>query len=258
MQRDGNILSRVLRDGWDGGGYLGTLTKHSPARATGAHISTIGQITETELLRSLDRTEMANGFANRFLFASVRRSKYLPFGGDLDDETINAMAGRIQNAVTIARAIDRVVFSADAARGWNALYKALSEDRPGLLGALTARAEAQVVRLALLYALWAGSSKIDFVHLRAAIAVWEYCYASVEYLFGDKLGDTVGDALLSALREAPQGLSRTQLSGVCNRNVPANQIARALEELDVRGLAETRSSQAAGPGRPTETWFATS
>jgi hypothetical protein len=37
-RRDGNILSRVLRDAWDRGD-LATLTKSSPARATGAHVS---------------------------------------------------------------------------------------------------------------------------------------------------------------------------------------------------------------------------
>ena len=47
-RRDGYILSRVLRDGWDRGD-LGTLTKTSPARATGAHISLIGHITADEL-----------------------------------------------------------------------------------------------------------------------------------------------------------------------------------------------------------------
>jgi hypothetical protein len=41
MQREGNILSRILRDGWDRGN-LATLTKNSPARATGACISITG------------------------------------------------------------------------------------------------------------------------------------------------------------------------------------------------------------------------
>ncbi|HLJ20068.1 MAG TPA: hypothetical protein VKU84_07715, partial [Stellaceae bacterium] len=71
MQRDGNILSRVLRDGWDRGD-LGALTKNNLAKATGATISVVGHITSTELRECLDRTEMASGFANRFLFACVR------------------------------------------------------------------------------------------------------------------------------------------------------------------------------------------
>jgi hypothetical protein len=72
MQREGNILSRVLRDAWDRGD-LATMTKNSPARATGAGISIVGHITAAELRECLDRTDMANGFANRFLFACVRR-----------------------------------------------------------------------------------------------------------------------------------------------------------------------------------------
>src|SRR5262249_20157432 len=71
--REGNTLSRVIRDAWDRGS-LATMTKNSPAKATGAHISIIGHITAEELKRYLPRTEMANGFANRFIFACVKRS----------------------------------------------------------------------------------------------------------------------------------------------------------------------------------------
>src|SRR5262249_1751378 len=88
MGREGSILSRVIREGWDGGN-LATLVKNNPARSSGACISIIGQITADELRRYMTRTEMANGFANRFLFACVRRSKLLlPFGGALDDITV--------------------------------------------------------------------------------------------------------------------------------------------------------------------------
>jgi hypothetical protein len=55
MQREGNILSRVLRDAWDKGS-LATMTKNSPARATGACVSVIGHITATELRQCLDKT----------------------------------------------------------------------------------------------------------------------------------------------------------------------------------------------------------
>ena len=90
-RRDGNILSRVLRDGWDRGD-LATLTKSSPARATGAHASLIGHITAEELRADLDRVSMANGYANRMLWLGVRRARVLPFGGALDEETIVGLA----------------------------------------------------------------------------------------------------------------------------------------------------------------------
>src|SRR5437660_7321035 len=107
MQREGNILSRVLRDAWDRGD-LATMTKNSPARATGAGISIVGHITAAELRECLDRTDMANGFANRFLFACVRRSKLLPFGGNLPDVAIMTMAEPIAVAVRFARQVGQV------------------------------------------------------------------------------------------------------------------------------------------------------
>ncbi len=257
MQREGNILSRVLRDAWDRGD-LGTMTKTSPARATGACISIVGHITAPELRECLDRVEMGNGFGNRFLFACVRRSKFLPFGGSLSDDEIDGMSNTLADAIARARTIGRVTMSPEAAEGWEKTYPQLSADRPGLLGALTARAEAQVVRLAMIYALWDGKARIDLQHLMAAMAVWEFASASVEYIFGDSLGNVVADAILSALRHASAGLTRTDIAGLFSRNVPANQIALGLGELDRRGLAARRKTMpASGVGRPTETWFTT-
>jgi phage/plasmid primase-like uncharacterized protein len=253
MQREGNILSRVLRDAWDRGD-LATMTKNSPARATGAGISIIGHITAAELRECLDRTDMANGFANRFLFACVRRSKLLPFGGNLDDGELFSMAAQVRRAVERARAVRQVRMSPEAADGWVRIYSDLSADRPGLLGSLTARAEAQVVRLATIYALWEGGDRIELEHLMAALAVWEFCHKSVEYVFGDTLGDQVADTILSALKTAgSSGLSRTELSNLFSRNVPANQIARALGELSRRGLARQHKSESSS-GRPAEVW----
>jgi len=81
-----------------------------------------------------------------------------------------------------------------------------------LLGALLSRAEAQVLRLSILYAGLDKSMIIHPVHLRAAVAVWEYAMASVQYIFGDKLGDPDADAILDALRAHPsEGLTRTYI-----------------------------------------------
>ena len=79
-EREGSTLSATIRQAWDSGN-LRILNKNSPARATGAHISILGHVTKAELLRYLTSTEAANGFANRFLWVCVRRSKCLPEGG---------------------------------------------------------------------------------------------------------------------------------------------------------------------------------
>jgi hypothetical protein len=254
-RREGNTLSSVLRDGWDGVA-LATLTKHSPARATGAHVSLIGHITADELRADLNRVSIANGFANRILWLCVRRARVLPFGGALDDETIADLGRRTDAAIKIAGRRDRVPMTADARRDWGCVYPELSAGRPGLFGALTARAEAQVVRLALTYALLDGRGEIGTDHLRAALAIWEYADASVSCIWGDALGDPVADEILRALRQAgAAGRTRTELRDRFGRHRGADEIGQALAALAAAGNAQCIMRADTG-GRPAEVWFA--
>ena len=99
LKREGSILSRVIRDAWDCCEKLATMTKHSPTRATRPFISIVGHITADELRQALDHTSMANGYANRFLFACVTRSKLLPHGGALDQEFNGKLGARTLEAL---------------------------------------------------------------------------------------------------------------------------------------------------------------
>jgi hypothetical protein len=210
-ERHGNTLSPLIRRAWDGD-KLATLTRNSPLTATDAHISVIGHITEDELRARINRTDLANGFANRFLFAMIRRSKELPFGGVLTDSEIFTLGERLKDIIENSKTAGRLSMT-DAARAkWAAVYSALSAPQSGLLGAITARAEAQAVRLALIYALLDGKPDIDEPHLRAGLAVWEYCEASVAHIFGNSLGDPVaegrGQRLVQAWPSYPRSESR--------------------------------------------------
>src|SRR5262249_37785890 len=129
-----------------------------------------------------------------------------------DEEAIVELGRRTAAAIEAARQRDRVPMTADAREGWRRVYRELSDGLPGVLGALAARAEAQLVRLALAYALLDGRGEIGTDHLRAAVAVWEYADASVQYIWGDALGDPVVDEILRALRQAgAAGRTRTEL-----------------------------------------------
>ena len=176
MRRDSNTLSAVLRNVWDRGDVQ-TMTKNSPARTTGAHVSLIGHIVADELRRELTATDSANGFANRFLWIYARRSKLLPDGGTLTDSEIARLANHLAAAVVWSRDPRELRRTEGARDLWHAVYATLSEGKPGLLGAVTSRAEAQVLRLSVLYAALDRSSAIDVPHLKAALAVWEYCAA---------------------------------------------------------------------------------
>ena len=155
MQRTGDTLSETLRKLWDEGSAAAR-ARTSRARCTGAHVSIVGHVPLDELRSGLTRTQAANGFANRFLWILVRRSRSLPFGGKLQQAELLALGADTADTVRAARTVGRVEMNLEARRLWMQLYDELSEGRPGLLGAILARAEAHVIRLALIYALADG------------------------------------------------------------------------------------------------------
>lgn len=253
IPREGNTLSPTIRLAWDGR-PLQRMTKRSPYTSTGAHISIVSHITVDELHSNLDKTELANGFANRFLWICVRRSKFLPEGGQLNDDDLAPHARRFSEALESARSIGEMKRDRWARELWCLVYGDLSAERLGLLGAVTSRSEAQVMRLALIYALLDRSTRIRKAHLRAALALWEYSSESCRFIFGDRLGDPIADELLELLRKSPDGCSRTEIRDHFQRNKKRARIDECLRKLEAANLAVYRSEPTGG--RPAERWSA--
>jgi hypothetical protein len=255
MARDGNSLSAVLRQAWDGHS-LRTMTKGAPETATDPHVSVVAHITRDELRRYLDSTEAANGLANRFVWCCVQRQRELPDGGDLPD--LDPYRARLADVAEWCRVYGggEVARDDDARALWHRAYRRLTRERPGLLGAVTGRAEAQVMRLALIYAACDRSDVIASVHLRAALEVWRYCLASAAYVFGEATGDPVADDLLTHLRAAhPASLTRTEIQQAFGRHRTAGEITRAITLLVDNSMAATETDRS-GAGRPVErVWF---
>jgi len=228
--REGNILSTTIREAWDTG-TLRVLSRQSPLKATGAHISIIGHITQEELRQHLTSTDMANGFANRFLWPCVRRSKLLPEGGNLQAEELADLTTRLRDACAFAATAGEIKRDDEARELWISAYPDLSEGQSGLVGAITSRAEAQVMRLAMIYALLDSSPVIKKVHLEAALALWWYSEASVRFIWGDSLGDPAADGLLRELRQKPEGMTRTEVRDFFHRNKKSSETDRVLELL---------------------------
>ncbi len=253
-ERDGNTLSAVVRQAWDTG-RLRVLSKNSPARATGAHISIIGHVTKDELLKYLTDTEAGNGFANRFLWVAVKRSKLLPDGGDLHKVDFGPLIRRLASAIEFARTAGEIKRDREASQLWHNVYPQLSRDRFGLFGAVTSRAEAHTLRLSCLYALLDCSAVVTASHLLAALEVWRYCEDSCRFIFGDALGDVTADTIRLALRRNPAGLTRTEINNLFDRHKSADEVARALELLRSQGFAISGSKPT--KGRSVEYWIGT-
>ncbi len=256
MTREGNTLSPVIRRAWDGD-ILSILTKNSPAQATGAHISIIGHITREEARRLLNATEAANGFANRFLWPAVRRSKCLPEGGAIDAVDFSEQIEKLSKAIEFAINAGEIRRDEKARELWAKVYPELSEGKPGMSGAVTARAEAQVLRLSALFALLDATFIIGPEHHAAAMAVWDYCERSARWIFGSNTGNPHADRIATALGAAgDKGLTRTEISALFQKNLSSAVINDALETLRLAGNVVSRKKGGTG-GAPVERWFTT-
>ena len=254
IARQGNNLSAVLREAWDGR-TLRTLTRSNKLVVTDPHIAYVGCITPKDLRESLQSVEVMNGLANRFLFIWTERVRLLPHGEDAAE--LPAALGRaLTQAIDQARRVHHMGWTQSGKDLWSRVYPELTAPAvTGALAALLARGAPQVRRLAMMYAALDGENQVDRRHLEAALALWEYCAASVRFVYqsADALSAR-GLRILEALHEAAAaGLSRDQIRRVIgSNNVTAEAISQELSTLREAGLAH--AAKQATSGRPREVW----
>ena len=172
--------------------------------------------------------------------------KVLPEGGKVNEADIASLAEKVNEAVNFSRRIGEIKRDSESKELWGKVYAELSEGKAGLLGAVTARAEAQVMRLACLYALLDLSDTIRLEHLSAGLALWAYCEDSAKYIFGETLGDPLADEIKRVLDDEPKGLTQTELSNHFKRHKKSEQLNRALNILIARGMVFKVGEETAG------------
>jgi hypothetical protein len=141
----------------------------------------------------------------------------------------------------------------NAADLWAHVYPELTHDRRGLFGAATARAEAQALRLALIYAQLDGAGRLEQEHLEAGLAIWRYADDSAQYLFGslDSIEtDPIAEKILDAIERGPK--TQTEIIDLFARNLPAKKLQSTLAALQDRGLI--RAAKRPTAGRPRTIW----
>lgn len=235
FRRDGNVLSEVLRDVWDGKAILGTLVKNNPTRATAAHISVIGHVTREDLRVHLADLEIANGLANRFLVVAVERTQLVPSPPRIPAAVRTKLATETAAALRHARGVGFLPRTAEAEGLWCELYPELSKERPGLAGALLARGPAHVMRLAALFALLGRAPAVDVPHLTAAAAWWDYVDDSVGIVFADRTGNWVADRIKAEMLPG-QRMDLTAIrKDIFANHVPAGPLRDGLDLLEQLG-----------------------
>lgn len=241
MSRPGNTLSAIVRNAWDSGS-LNNLSKGNPGKASDCHIGIISHITRMELRELLTSNDTANGFANRFLWCYSARTRKLPEGGE--DLTFSEEEAALRKVVEFARWRDWFKRSEEARAYWRSIYDELTDETtPGLWGKSTGRAEAQVLRLSLIFALTDLSETIEARHLKAAKAVWDYCFQSARWCFEDSRYSVGAVKVLEALRSGEKSRSELQ------RDIFKNHLSQTgwtalLRELE--GVVLIKSTPTAG------------
>jgi hypothetical protein len=205
-RREGNTLGMTLRQAFDGG-VLRTLTrKHNKLTATDPHIVVIGHITPREFRSALEDSDLSGGSVNRLLICLSRRSRLNARLGNIPDNILAQAAELFSAAQKNAQNRGVVEFTDEFWLSWETVYRDLNRDRPDSWATdATARGVTQVLRLALLYALFDGAEQIDVAHLDAALALWDYAEHSAKWLFSTHE--------LEAQREAAGGLANFILKG---------------------------------------------
>ena len=202
--REISTLSPTLRSGWDGR-PLAILTRTAPARASTAHIALIGHITQHELRRHTTSLELANGYINRVLLIACRRQRLLPDGGDPDPLHDTGLDRLLAAALQQARTAGQVRLDPDARELWHHAYRKLAtQPHDGIVAQITARAEAHVIRLALLYTLTDGKRQINAQHLTAALALQDYAARSAAWALTGATGDPLAEQIHAVLQPAPR------------------------------------------------------
>lgn len=247
MAREGSTLSPMVRDAWDGV-PMGRILAREQSIVHSHHVGIVAHVTPVELRLKLSGTDAADGFGNRFIWLAVRRQRLVPFPTSPIKHVDPGLFDAVGAAIADAQTPGEVPWSPGARGAWEELYLELTLHRPwGLLAAMTARTEAQIVRLALVYALLDRSSVIDVAHLRAARALWDYSVRSVASVFGTSTGDRHADALRAQLVDGPLKWEDAKRAlGVRS----AAELESAVALLESLGIAERTKTRVAGAKRP--------
>lgn len=129
---------------------------------------------------------------------------------------------------------------------WRNVYKELSQEAPGDVGAIVNRAEAQTLRLALIYALLDGKNSIDTPHILSALALLRYAAESAAFLFGENVVNPVEQKILALLKFGPA--TATAIHKAFSGHVTKERLQTALGNLEASN--KIRVEKRPSKGRP--------
>jgi hypothetical protein len=251
-RREQNILSQVIRQGFDYKPLQHRTKTHGVITASGHHLSVIGAVSPKELVDSSTELDLVNGWLNRFMFCHSEIRTTLPFGGNIDATSLKEIATEIGSALD---ALDAHVagrtyeLKADTEVGgrWGPWYSSVRFGT-GSVPSVTRRQHVHVARLALILAVLDGADEIGIEHLEAAIAWSDFSVAIAERIFGQGMAGRPHQLLIAIRETGIHGLDGTAQRNLFNRNLTGGELDRIRRHLEGANLIHT-FKRATG-GRP--------
>ena len=231
-RREGNSLSAVLRDAWDGR-TLATMNSGGLSREVNMHsLTVVGHITPQALREGMTGADLSNGFLNRFLIVAVHRPHLVPWPEPMSDAAKKMVSEIVTNTVN-ARSGEYTFTKAAKDRyvKWYKDYSTAADGQAERVAMATARNQANLLRLALIHAALDNTDKkIDAQHIEAAIALIANSAESCSLLLAP--GKAGLDAkVVAALNSEEEGMTKTQLRDHFQRHVSAAALNEALAAL---------------------------
>ncbi len=248
MKRESNTLSAIIRSAWDSGD-ISPLTKTKPVRVTNGHVCFVSHITTPELHACLSESDAMNGFSNRILWICTRRQGSVPFPERLSKDARGEIGANLSNALLTAGKTSEITLSPEAKALFGEAYPILTQERPGLYGSATSRAEAQVMRMAIILALLDGSPVIRRDDMVRALHCWRYAEESARFVFGDREPDQRANKILAFLSGGEKTTTQI-INNLFGKNGVG--IADVLEHLQAVGKITSRREKS---GKKPTTWW---
>ncbi|WCL57024.1 hypothetical protein PNF30_16220 [Bacillus safensis] len=174
-------------------------------------------------------------------------------GGKFHEEDYSDLVTKIKEAVKFGTDAGEIKRDEEAELYWHEIYEALSTGVGGLIGAVTSRAEAQTMRLACIYALLDQSKTITVTHLKAALSVWNYCFKSARFIFGNEavLDHPRAKRLLEELKKRKEagkgGMTRTEVSrDFFKGNISKTELDMIFKDLHSNGFIQVSKEKPSG------------
>lgn len=246
--REGSILSTVIRQGYDGDA-IANITKGSDIEVAGweYQLGSLVGITPDELRDLLaSGSEIANGFANRYVWVPVRQ-RDVKVAGTVAFRIGDGAAVMLKAALAhaVANRFSPMEIEEGGLRLLNGYYSFLQTIRAD--GGLSRRLSDAALRFALTRAALAGHDSVTRMDVKRSIYLTEYARQGLGWVFGAIAASEDASTVAEALHAVGGSLNLSQIGPVAFKSKGAgHRVDKALKELRSLGMIE--SSLKSGTG----------